>query len=154
MLAKGGQIIADDAEHFLHFSASDSYIYKDTKKPVHNCLIYDYDDGKQHYRITYIRKSDLSNKGKMGEITGIKRLLMRLMGLGGAYIRFSGEATVDRFEGDTMVESVSAIAIWELMCIGKTPPEAVMRWRMMAQQRTQHTAATTNLPTKAPGATS
>ena len=123
MLAKDGQIIADDAERFLRFSATDLYIDKDTKKPVHNCLTYDYDDGKQHYRITYHRKSDLSNKGKMSEVTGIKRLLMKLIGLDGAYIRFSGEATVGRFEGDTVVESVSAPAIWELMYVGKTPPE-------------------------------
>ena len=95
MLAKDEQIIADDAEHFLRFSATDSYIDKDTKKPVYNCLIYDYDDGKQHYRITYQRKLDLSNKGKIGEITGIKRLFMWLIGLDSAYIRFSGEATVD-----------------------------------------------------------
>jgi len=127
MLAKNGQIIADDAEHFLRFSATDSYIDKDTKKPVYNCLIYDYDDGKQHYRITYQRKSDLTNKGKMGEITGMKRLLMRMIGLDSAYIRFSGEATVDMFEGDTVVESVSAPAIWELMCVGKTPAEKDIR---------------------------
>jgi hypothetical protein len=123
MLAKEGQIIADDSEHFLHFTATDLYVDKDTKKPVHNCLIYDYDDGKQHYRITYQRKSDLSNKGKMGEVTGMKRLLMRLIGLDSAYIRFSGEATVDKFEGDTVVEKVSAPAIWELMYVGKTPSE-------------------------------
>ena len=122
MLAKDGQIIADDAEHFLLFSATDAYIDKDTKKPVHNCLTYDYNDGKQHYRITYQRRSDLSNKGKMGEVTGIKRLLMRLIGLDSAYIRFSGDATVEKYEGDMVVEKVSAPAIWELMYVGKTPP--------------------------------
>ena len=122
MLEKDGQIIADD-EHFLHFTATDAYIDRETKKPVHNRLIYDYDDGKQHYRVTYQRESDLSNKGGMGEVTGLKRLLAKLSGYDGAYIRFAGKATVERFEGNAAVESVSAPAIWELMYVGKTPPE-------------------------------
>ena len=50
MLAKDGQIIADDADHFLHFSATAPYVDKETKKPVHNCLTYDYDDGSQHWQ--------------------------------------------------------------------------------------------------------
>ena len=122
MLAKDGQIIADKAEQFLRFTATDVYIDEESKKPVHRKLIYDYDDGTQHYRITYQREADLTRKGGMGGLDGARRLLGKLFGLDGAYIRFEGTATVERFEGNEVVETVSGSAIWELMYIGKTPP--------------------------------
>lgn len=56
MLAKDGKIIADDAANYLKFLEEDSYIDPTTGNTFHNRLIYDYNDTKQHYRVTYQRE--------------------------------------------------------------------------------------------------
>jgi len=120
MLAKNGQLLVDGAGDALTFTSSDPYIDKDTGKCICNRLVYDYKGGKQHYRVTYEREADIVNK-KDG--SGILRWLMRLFGVGGGYKRFSGVSTVECFNGANITESVSAPAIWEYVCMGKTPPD-------------------------------
>ena len=47
-------------------------------------------------------------------------LLASLIGFDGGYLRFEGEATVERFDKGEVVEKVSAPAVWELMYFGKS----------------------------------
>ena len=48
----------------------------------------------------------------------MRGLLARLIGFDGAYLRFTGDVQLDRYEGDRVVESQHAEAIWELMYFG------------------------------------
>jgi hypothetical protein len=55
-------------------------------------------------------------------LTGFKRFLARFAGFDGAYLRFGGTATLERFEAGRVVETVSQdSAVWELMYFGHAP---------------------------------
>ena len=49
----------------------------------------------------------------------IKRLIARIVGFDGAYHRFTGKVTIEKFEQDERVEVFDDTAIWELMYFGK-----------------------------------
>jgi hypothetical protein len=49
----------------------------------------------------------------------LKRIIARLIGFDGAYHRFTGQVTVEKFEQGTRVERFKDRAIWELMYFGK-----------------------------------
>jgi hypothetical protein len=56
------------------------------------------------------------------KVKGFKGILAKLVGFDGAYMRFTGEVTVERFEGDKKMETVKEkSAVWELMYFGHTP---------------------------------
>jgi hypothetical protein len=48
----------------------------------------------------------------------------RLIGFDGAYHRFTGKVTIEKFEGGVRVERFDDRAIWELMYFGKARPSA------------------------------
>ena len=48
------------------------------------------------------------------------RNVARLCGFTGGYIRFEGTATIEKLEGNSVVEKVSDPAVWELMYFGKS----------------------------------
>ena len=50
----------------------------------------------------------------------IKRLLAKIVGFDGAYHRFTGKVTIEKFEKDVRAEIFDDQAIWELMYFGKT----------------------------------
>jgi hypothetical protein len=120
LLAKGNEVLAENALEYLTFTASDEYIDKVTGKPVHNRLVYDYDDGRQHYRITYRREADIARTKFADTLSPLKRALAKMIGFDGAYLRFTGTATLERFSGGRVVEKVSNPALWELMFLGRT----------------------------------
>jgi hypothetical protein len=53
-------------------------------------------------------------------VTGVKRVLGQIAGFDGAYMRFTGQVTVERIGAGTDHEVVTAPALWELMYFGKT----------------------------------
>jgi hypothetical protein len=53
-------------------------------------------------------------------VRGLKRVLARIAGFDGAYMRFTGQVTVERIGSDPVPETVTAPALWELMYFGKT----------------------------------
>jgi hypothetical protein len=120
MIAVKDKILADDGTKLV-FTASEEFIEEETHKPVHNKLVYDYNDGKVHYRVSYTRKNTLVKFKMIEELRGFLRLLAKLAGFDGAYHRFTGEALVERIEGDTVVEKQESPAIWELMYFGRKP---------------------------------
>lgn len=122
MLAKNGKILADQPEKYLTYSEEDVFFDPITKKHVANRLVYDYDDGNQHYRITYRRESDLEQIGMDTQLHGPLLAAGWLMGLRGSYHRMAGTATLERFENGEVVETVSNPALWELMYFGKDRP--------------------------------
>jgi len=118
MLAKDGEVIADNALEYLTFSAEDEYTDAETQKPCHNLLVYDYDDGRQHYKISYRREKDIVRTKFTDTLSPLKRTLARLAGIDGAYLRFTGTAALEKIEGGKVTESLSDPAIWELMYLG------------------------------------
>lgn len=121
MLAKGGEILGDNANHTLKFLPTDEYIDEHTGKPVYNKVIYEYEtpDG-EYYRITYDRRSDISRQNFVDLLPGVVRLAAKLIGFEGSYLRFEGSATVEKKECGVVVETVKEnSAVWELMYFGK-----------------------------------
>ncbi len=53
------------------------------------------------------------------DIKGWKHALAWLAGVDGAYLRFAGDAKIERFDGEELAETKQAPAIWELMYFGK-----------------------------------
>jgi predicted secreted hydrolase len=121
MLARGDAIVADDAAK-VRFSANETFTEAITGKPVAGVLVYDYDDGASRYRVTFRRGTDLVRTKLVDLLTGFTRFLARLAGFDGAYLRFGGTVTLERFEGTTAAETASQdSAVWELMYFGRAP---------------------------------
>ena len=121
MLARGGTIVADDAAK-VRFSAGEVLTDSYTGKPVAGVLVYEYDDGAARYRITFRRRADLARTKFVDLLTGFTRFLARLACFDGAYLRFTGTATLERFENGRVAETVSQdSAVWELMYFGHAP---------------------------------
>lgn len=53
------------------------------------------------------------------QLTKLQYVLIWLLGLRGSYHRMTGTATLERFEGNEIVETVTAPALWEQMYFGK-----------------------------------
>jgi len=119
MLAREGQIVADDAR-YVRFRATEAYTDEKTGKPVANVTRYSYDDGRDRYVVTFRRHRDLVANKFVDQMTGWRKAAARLIGFDGAYLRFVGEITVERWSGNSLVESFSDEAIWELMYFGRT----------------------------------
>jgi hypothetical protein len=55
----------------------------------------------------------------------LKRIVARLIGLDGAYYRFTGKVTIEKFARTLRVERFDDCAIWELMYFGKARPQGI-----------------------------
>lgn len=117
MLARDGQIVADD-ERLVRFEATETYTDKKTGKPVSNVTRYSYDNGSDRYVVTFTKKRDLVANRFVDEMNGWRRLAARLIRFDGAYLRFVGDLTVERWSGGELVEEFTDEAIWELMYFG------------------------------------
>jgi hypothetical protein len=121
MLARGGAIVADDAAK-VRFSAGEVQTDAYTGKPVAGVLVYEYDDGMARYRITFRRRADLARTKFVDLLTGFTRFLAQLSRFDGAYLRFTGTVTLERFDDGRVAETVSQdSAVWELMYFGHAP---------------------------------
>ena len=121
MLAKGDKILGDNSNHTLKFVSTDEYIDEMTGKPVYGKVIYEYvTEQGEEYRITYDRKGDISKQNFIDLLSGVTRFAAKLIGFSGSYLRFEGEASVERIENGQVVERASEpSAVWELMYFGK-----------------------------------
>ncbi|MCU1585758.1 MAG: hypothetical protein JWM49_2314 [Microbacteriaceae bacterium] len=117
MLAKDGKIIADDASK-VRFETEDVFTDGHTGKPVGGITRYIYEDGDERYVVTFTRREDLTRARMIDATTGIKRLVAKVARFDGAYLRFAGDCTIERFERDVLVERHEDKAIWELMYFG------------------------------------
>ncbi|MDR0526821.1 MAG: hypothetical protein LBG79_03255 [Spirochaetaceae bacterium] len=118
MIAGENKILADDGAK-LCFSAEQEFIEKETGKPVHDLLVYDYRDGNTRYLISYKRRQSILNFLLVNSVSGVLRLLAKLSGFDGAYHRFTGGVIIERLEDGKVVEKLEAPALWELMYFGK-----------------------------------
>ena len=126
MLAKDGKIVADDSA-LVRFEKTGERPDPVTGKPVADTTVYDYDatvHGGEHYRVTFRRENTIVQTRMIESVKGIKHVLAQIAGFDGAYMRFTGQVTVERISPDAAPETVTAPALWELMYFGKTsrPP--------------------------------
>jgi len=119
LLAKDGTVVADDGDK-VSFEELGSYTDADTGKPVANLTRYTYRDGGESYTVTFTRYRDLVVTKFIDQLHGPKKVAARLAGFDGAYLRFTGELRIEHRRGETLVESHTDSAIWELMYLGKT----------------------------------
>jgi hypothetical protein len=123
MLARDGQIVVDDSSK-VHFSTNGGYMDSFTGKPVADTLVYDYGDAGNGYRVTFHREKDIDRTRFIDLVTGFPAFLARLAGFDGAYLRFTGPATVERTQdGKTIETETERSAVWELMYFGHAPRE-------------------------------
>jgi hypothetical protein len=122
MIAKGGEIIGDNSNHTLKFKPEDRYIDEHTGKPVYNKVVYEYTaESGEEYRITYKRRGDINKTRFVDVLPKPIGVLARLIGFDGGYLRFEGEASIERIENGTVVEKATEpSAVWELMYFGKS----------------------------------
>ena len=119
MLAMGDEVIAgDDAR--VSFQIERVAADRKTGKPVADITRYTYRDGDTRYVVTFERQKTILQTVFREEMPLIKRLLAKIVGFDGAYHRFTGKVTIEKFEKDVRVEIFDDHAIWELMYFGKT----------------------------------
>jgi hypothetical protein len=104
MLAKDDEIIADDDVR-VSFEIERVATDGKTGKPVADITRYTYRDGDARYVVTFGRQ---------------KTIVQSIFtDFDGAYHRFTGKVTIEKFEKDVRVEIFDDHAIWELMYLGK-----------------------------------
>jgi hypothetical protein len=123
MLAKEGKIIADD-DAKVSFEADRIVINGKTGKPVANTTRYVYQDGDIHYVVSLERHKTILQSILTDRAPLFKRIIARMIGFDGAYHRFTGRVTIEKFERGLRVERFENRAIWELMYFGKTRDKA------------------------------
>ncbi len=117
MLAKDGQIIADD-ETKVTFDTERVEIDSKTGKPVADLTRYTYRTDDTRYVISFERQKTILQAIFTDRAPLFKRIIARLIGFDGAYHRFTGKVTIEKFEGDARTEIFEDHAIWELMYFG------------------------------------
>lgn len=123
MIADHGEIISGDESNMV-VEDSDVFIDEHTKKPVQKNLKYTVKGEKNTYVVTYNMDNIISGFKMIDELTGIKKLLAKLSGFDGAYLRFTGTIKVTKYADNKIVdEAVNPDGIWELMYFGKTIDE-------------------------------
>jgi hypothetical protein len=119
MLARDGKVVADD-ETKVTFQELGAYIDAGTGKPVANVTRYTYADGNDTYVVTFTRYRDLATVKFIDDLHGPKKVAAKLIRFDGSYLRFTGELRIEHRHADTLVDSYTDSAIWELMYLGKT----------------------------------
>jgi hypothetical protein len=120
LLAHQGRIIADDGSK-VRFGIEDIHPDPPTGKPVANVTTYEYEDGGGHYRLTFTRRKTILRMKFADEIGGLRGLLARLVGFDGAFLRFTGDLRLERYDGARLLAAEQAEAIWEMMYFGHAP---------------------------------
>ena len=122
MLAKNDKILGDNSNHTLKFIPEDEYMDEFTGKPVYNKVIYEYlTPDNEFYKISFVRKNDISKQNFIDLLPKGIRWIAKLVGFEGSYLRFEGDAIVEKIENGKVVESsTEPSAVWELMYFGKS----------------------------------
>ena len=123
-LARDGAVVADD-ERKATFATDRVSTDQATGKPVADITRYTYVDGGMRFVVTFERERTILSQVFADKLPPAKRLLAKMAHVDAAYLRFTGKTTVEKFDGDRLVESFSDPAIWELMYLGHARPPAV-----------------------------
>jgi hypothetical protein len=118
LIAKDGQIVSDMAKGDVTFSATDVHVDAETGKPVANITRYEYVDGNDRYVVSFKREKTIFRSKQIEILTREKRAAADAAGFDGAYLRFTGEMTLEHYRRGETIAAVSQPALWELMYLG------------------------------------
>jgi hypothetical protein len=124
MLVKDGEIIADD-DAKVAFESDRVATDGKTGKPVADVTRYIYRDADTRYVASFEREKTIVQAVFTDRAPLLKRIVARLIGFDGAYHRFTGKVSIEKFEGGVRVERFDDHAIWELMYFGKARPQGI-----------------------------
>lgn len=124
VIYKNGKKLGCDIDA-ITYEQRDAEFDPKTQKHYHKTLVYDYNDGKSHFRVTYSAE-DIIETFVVEEGYGSARAkaskfliwFVKKMKLAPSYIRMVGTITLERFEGEKVVERISENGIWEQMYFG------------------------------------
>ncbi|MGA2996648.1 hypothetical protein [Bradyrhizobium sp.] len=119
MLAKDGKIIADDDAN-VSFETECVAVDRKTGKPVADVTRYTYHDADTRFVASFEREKTIPQVNFTDRMPWLKRIAARLVGFDGAYHRFTGKITIEKFDKGLRVECFDDHAIWELMYFGKS----------------------------------
>ena len=124
LISKNGEKLGDDPK-FLTYTQSEPEFDPITEKHYHKKLVYDYDDGTQHYRVTYFAEKIIetfvvadAKTSVQAKSNPVLNWIVKTAGLAPSYIRMVGTVTLECFEGDTVAEHIEAPGLWEQMYFG------------------------------------
>jgi hypothetical protein len=80
---------------------------------------YTFRDADTRYVVSFEREETILQAIFTDRMPLLKRIVARLIGFDGAYHRFTGKVTIEKFEKALRVERFDDRAIWELMYFGK-----------------------------------
>jgi hypothetical protein len=80
---------------------------------------FEYRDGKTSYVLTSTRERTLVSQKNIDIVTGVKKLVAELVRYPGGYLRFSGPVSLDRLEGDEVVEHYEGAGSFEQNYFGQ-----------------------------------
>ena len=112
------KIVADD-EGRVTFEIERVATDGKTGKPVADITRYTYGDGDRRYVVTFERQKTILQAIFTERAPFIKRVIAKIVAFDGAYHRFTGKVTIEKFEKDVRAEIFEDQAIWELMYFGK-----------------------------------
>ena len=118
MLAKDGVLVADDSTK-VTFERENIHTDGHTGKPVADITRYTHTDGDDRYVVTFTRSKTIANGRMIDRMHGSKRLLARLVGFDGAYLRFAGDVHIQHFKANHLIDEARDNGIWELMYFGR-----------------------------------
>jgi len=121
LLTKGDTIVADD-DRKVRFHLEGEHTDEHSGKPIADVVVYDYDDGRDRYRVSFHRTETILDRKLIDQVSGVKHVLARLKRFDGAYLRFTGRVQLEHFVDGDKVEDVSDQGIWEMMYLGHTTP--------------------------------
>ncbi|MBQ7011069.1 MAG: hypothetical protein IJN63_05130, partial [Clostridia bacterium] len=124
VIYKNGKRIGCDIDA-VKYEQRDADFDPITKKHYYKTLVYDYNDGKNHFRVTYEAKSiietfvaDQGHGTARAKASKALIAFVKLMKLSPSYIRMVGNVTLERFDGDAVAEKLTENGIWEQMYFG------------------------------------
>lgn len=123
-IAKNGVRLGDDPQ-YLTYIQSDPEYDPVTKKHYHKTLVYDYNDGQQHYRVTYRAREIIeyftvadSKTTVQAKASPLLLWVVEKAKLAPSYIRMVGTVTLERLESGVIAETIEAPGLWEQMYFG------------------------------------
>ena len=124
LLSKIGQKLGDDPK-CLTYTQSEPEFDPITEKHYHKKLVYDYNDGTQHYRITYAAEKIIetfvvadSKTSVQAKSNPVLNWIVKQAKLAPSYIRMVGTVTLERFVGEETAEYIETPGLWEQMYFG------------------------------------
>ena len=118
MLARDGKLLADDGGN-ITFSKRGSETDAHTGKPVPDAICFDYHDGNTRYVLTYSREKTLVSQKNLDLATGVRKVLAEIIRYPGGYLRFSAPVSLDRYDGEHLVEHFEELGSFEQCYFGR-----------------------------------